>query len=505
MDGAEVDFYEEDGEPVQGVEYFDETMEEEAGFDAFQQLNWSGLNNAASNRPTHRSETAPPPVPLLPNCVALVFKQNNCAIHLEHHLQFLAQNNNCQACSSRLMTLMPQQPLQQQVDYTCAQQQQIQMQKVSQKHVISSDLGYRLFKSFRDTNRKILFWHRDLAKCLRRIEYVGFIFPCTLLVSTAGGDEWLEVLKRCWSQQLLISPPSYSLESVGHVTGCSMYPVCQSAAVNLIDAICGVICDLAFTSLPSTLDVIFASVTSKYSSCGADIPPIEVFHDMLSFLVAKKRVVITMNGSFRMASKESFDKRRREKLQRQRQHILVGGGGGDQNHHQHPNQQQYEMIDTPVDETAVSRHHPHNSSIIRRFKRRFFGRAKGGDSTPPLLPFNNNNHGLPDGDRAYCQQPNLANNISNSQQQQQQQLAHCPNLMPYRGANHFQQTHVDPLQAPARNPSESAQQQHHHHHQQHSKPPGLFNCYNTGLFACFLCSYCFFLSPSLFYLCIFCL
>lgn len=237
-----------------------------------------------------------------------------------------------------------------------------------------------------------------------------------------------------------------------------MQAICQSAAVNLIDAICGVICDLAFTTLPSTLDVIFAAVVNKYSACGADIPPIEIFDDLLAFLVAKRRVILSPNGSYRMASKESFahhsqhgqhhnhrSRHRQQFFNNNQQQQLV-------EENQQPQQQQ-------TSPPAVEKDQQHVSIFRRLFKRRFFGRAKSRDSTPP--PGFDQPSSPPPLSSKSTQVP-VPTNVTSPQ------LLHSMNnLLPYRGAG----PHLMTAQQVANNSRQGTTA---------TRQPGLFDCYATG-------------------------
>lgn len=86
---------------------------------------------------------------------------------------------------------------------------------------ISYSGGREIWEDFRFRN-KTCYWNPALAESIKNLEYMGFVQPCTLLVS--GPDLHLDNLRMAWGRRVLKAPTNFSIDNIGKLpayTHCS--------------------------------------------------------------------------------------------------------------------------------------------------------------------------------------------------------------------------------------------------------------------------------------------
>ncbi len=77
----------------------------------------------------------------------------------------------------------------------------------------SSRDGQKIFLDFQSENRES-FWNPALVESVTSLDYVGFMKPGTLLVSSAS-ELHLECLRGAWARRVLKPPRGYGIKSLG--------------------------------------------------------------------------------------------------------------------------------------------------------------------------------------------------------------------------------------------------------------------------------------------------
>jgi hypothetical protein len=79
----------------------------------------------------------------------------------------------------------------------------------SQPNTVS---GKELLDDFKQQNQTC-YWNPALVESIKHLEYLGFVEPCTVLVS--GEDIHLENLRSAWGRRVLKAPNNYTIDRIG--------------------------------------------------------------------------------------------------------------------------------------------------------------------------------------------------------------------------------------------------------------------------------------------------
>lgn len=72
--------------------------------------------------------------------------------------------------------------------------------------------GKDIFDDFKLRN-KTCYWNPALIESIEKLEYIGFVYPCTILVQ--GSDLHLENLRTAWGRRVLNNPANYKIVRIG--------------------------------------------------------------------------------------------------------------------------------------------------------------------------------------------------------------------------------------------------------------------------------------------------
>ena len=72
--------------------------------------------------------------------------------------------------------------------------------------------GKEILEDFKRQN-KTCYWNPALIESIRQLEYLGFVEPCTVLVS--GEDIHLENLRSAWGRRVLKAPINFTIDRIG--------------------------------------------------------------------------------------------------------------------------------------------------------------------------------------------------------------------------------------------------------------------------------------------------
>ena len=72
--------------------------------------------------------------------------------------------------------------------------------------------GKEILEDFKEQN-KTCYWNPALIESIRQLEYLGFVEPCTVLVS--GEDIHLENLRSAWGRRVLKAPNNFTIDRIG--------------------------------------------------------------------------------------------------------------------------------------------------------------------------------------------------------------------------------------------------------------------------------------------------
>ena len=72
--------------------------------------------------------------------------------------------------------------------------------------------GKEILHDFKEQNAKC-YWNPALIETINSLEYVGFVEPCTVLVT--GAESHLEILRSAWGRRVLKPPSNHSIVRIG--------------------------------------------------------------------------------------------------------------------------------------------------------------------------------------------------------------------------------------------------------------------------------------------------
>lgn len=153
--------------------------------------------------------------------------------------------------------------------------------------------GRDIWEEFRFRN-KTCYWNPALAESIKNLEYMGFVHPCTILVS--GPDLHLDNLRMAWGRRVLKAPANYSIDSIGDVNGIEMQIIPQTQFIPLPEALCLIIMDLNNNRIVATLE----TVQEKLQQCYKDmeVPSENLIYNTLANLIQEGKVFHTGSGYF---------------------------------------------------------------------------------------------------------------------------------------------------------------------------------------------------------------
>ncbi|XP_029651203.1 uncharacterized protein LOC115224440 isoform X2 [Octopus sinensis] len=158
---------------------------------------------------------------------------------------------------------------------------------------ISYSGGREIWEDFRFRN-KTCYWNPALAESIKNLEYMGFVQPCTLLVS--GPDLHLDNLRMAWGRRVLKAPTNFSIDNIGDVNGIEMQIIPQTQFIPLPEALCLIIMDLNNNRIVATLDTVQEKLEQCYKEM--EIPSEELIYATLANLIQEGKVFHTGSGYF---------------------------------------------------------------------------------------------------------------------------------------------------------------------------------------------------------------
>lgn len=89
--------------------------------------------------------------------------------------------------------------------------------------------GKDILDDFKRQNRTC-YWNPALIESIKKLEYLGFVEPCTVLV--VGEDIHLENLRSAWGRRVLKPPLNYTIDRIGE--GFKPFCTCSSLSTNRV-------------------------------------------------------------------------------------------------------------------------------------------------------------------------------------------------------------------------------------------------------------------------------
>ncbi|KAK7111741.1 uncharacterized protein [Littorina saxatilis] len=145
--------------------------------------------------------------------------------------------------------------------------------------------GKEILDDFKQQN-ETCYWNPALIESIRQLEYLGFVEPCTVLVS--GEDIHLENLRSAWGRRVLKAPTNYTIDRIGDVNGIEMQVIPQTQFIPLPDSLCLIITELNNASHPATLESIRTRLQRWYSN--TNLPSHQLIYDTLGHLIRERKV-----------------------------------------------------------------------------------------------------------------------------------------------------------------------------------------------------------------------
>ena len=88
--------------------------------------------------------------------------------------------------------------------------------------------GKEILEDFKQQNR-MCYWNPALIESIRKLEYLGFVEPCTVLVG--GEDIHLENLRSAWGRRVLKAPNNFTIDRIGKTVNWIKMFRCRSDVV----------------------------------------------------------------------------------------------------------------------------------------------------------------------------------------------------------------------------------------------------------------------------------
>ncbi|MFH4973919.1 hypothetical protein AB6A40_000628 [Gnathostoma spinigerum] len=151
---------------------------------------------------------------------------------------------------------------------------------VFQTSSLKTKSGHKIFESFVEENRSC-FWNLELVEAVLNLEYVGFMRPGTLFVSSSSHHH-LNALRSAWARRILKPARGFIIVSFGDIGGIEIQEVEQLHFVPLADIVCDAVARLNRIGRPATLDSLRSEIGTTCST--VSMPSGEMIRQTISSL-----------------------------------------------------------------------------------------------------------------------------------------------------------------------------------------------------------------------------